>query len=65
MENLIPYLKYVAKAAAAGAGAFCTGMATASLDGNVTEPEVWTALGLASAAVGVVFGVKNGSKPTK
>jgi len=65
MQTLIPYLKYVAKAGLAGASAFCAAAATASLDGQFTQSEFWTGAGAAVAAAGLVFGIRNGSKPTR
>lgn len=58
------WVKYAAKAVVAGGVAFGGGLATALADGTVTPLE-WVAVGTATlVALGAVFGVENGPKPS-
>lgn len=61
--KIIGYAKYAAKSLVAGAIAFAGGAAIASA-GGWTQPEIWTVVGTTVAAVGAVFGIGNGDKPS-
>lgn len=58
------WAKYVAKALVAGGVAFTGALGTALADGNVAPLEWVVIAGTTLAALGLVFGVENGPKPT-
>lgn len=69
MNNTVGWLHYALKAVYAGAAALVAGVVIALTPDSagvseITAFEIWTILGSVIAAVGGVFGLQNGPKPT-
>ena len=70
MNNTIGWIRYALKAVYAGAAALVAGVVIALTPdsagvSSLTTLEIWVIAGSVIAAVGGVFGLQNGPKPTE
>lgn len=63
MKNVLPYIKWSAKAVISCAVAYAGAVATGYTDGTMTTGEWWAAAASGLTAAALVFGIGNGDKP--